>query len=110
MDVQAKGRYVRVSPRKARLVADLVRGKSAEAAIDILNFTPKKAAKDITKVIKSAVSNAEENHGVRDVSGLKIKEIRVDGGPILKRYMPRAYGRATMIRKRTSHITVVLSE
>ncbi len=110
MDVQAKGRYVRVSPRKARLVADLVRGKNAEQAIDILKFTPKKAAKDITKVIKSAVSNAEENHGVRDVSVLKIKEIKVDGGPVLKRYMPRAYGRATMIRKKTSHITVVLSE
>jgi len=110
MDVQAKGRYVRVSPRKARLVADLVRGKNAEQAIDILKFTPKKAAKDITKVIKSAVSNAEENHGVRDVSVLKIKEIKVDGGPVLKRFMPRAYGRATMIRKKTSHITVVLSE
>ncbi|MGA1861787.1 50S ribosomal protein L22 [Deferribacter thermophilus] len=110
MVAKAVGKYFRISPRKARAVADLVRGKNVEEAMAILKFTNKKAAGMIAKVLKSAMANAEENHGVKDVSKLYIKEIRVDGGPTWKRYMPRAYGRATLIRKRTSHITIVLAE
>jgi len=110
MITTAKARYIRVSPRKARLVADIVRDKHVEDAISILKFTNKKAASIISKVIKSAVANAEENHKVRDISDLKISSIMIDGGPTLKRFRPRAYGRASKIRKKTSHITVVLSD
>jgi len=110
MVAKAVSKYVRISPRKARLVADLVRGKQVEEALAILKFTPKKAAPLIAKAIKSAVANAEENADVRDVEKLIISEIKIDGGPTWKRFMPRAYGRATLIRKRTSHITVVLSD
>ena len=107
---KAISKYVRISPRKARLVADLVRGKQVEEALAILKFTPKKAAPLIAKAIKSAVANAEENADVRDVDKLIISEIKIDVGPTWKRFLPRAYGRATLIRKRTSHITVVLSD
>jgi large subunit ribosomal protein L22 len=110
MVAKAVSKYVRISPRKARLVADLVRGKQVEEALAILKFTPKKAAPLIAKAIKSAVANAEENAEIRDVEKLKIAEIKIDGGPTWKRFLPRAYGRATLIRKRTSHITVVLSD
>ncbi|MBW2039367.1 MAG: 50S ribosomal protein L22 [Deltaproteobacteria bacterium] len=109
MEVTAKVRYVRTSPRKTRLVADLVRGKKVEEALNILAFTNKAFAKKLTKLINSAVANAQHNTNM-DVDALWIKRIYVDGGPTLKRYMPRAMGRATMIRKRTSHITVVLDE
>jgi len=110
MEALAKNKFVRVAPRKARPVADLVRGKNVEDAINILKFTPKKAAVHILKAIKSAAANAEDNKGVRDVSTLRVKEIRIDEGPTWKRYLPRAYGRATLLRKRTSHITVVLAD
>lgn len=106
----AIGKYMRVSPRKARPVADLVRGKNVEEAMNILKFSPKKASKIIASVIKSAIANAEENKNYRDISKLKVSEIKIDNGPFLKRYIPRAYGRATPIKRRTSHITVVLAE
>ena len=109
MEVTAKARYVRVSPRKARLVTDLVKGKKVEDALSILAFTKKAFAKTLTKVINSAVANAQQNNQM-DVDTLKVKRISVDGGPTLKRFIPRAMGRATMIRKRTSHVTVVLDE
>jgi large subunit ribosomal protein L22 len=107
---KAVSKYVRISPRKSRLVADLVRGKNVEDALAILKFTRKKAAPEIAKTIKSAIANAEENENYRDTSKLKVAEIRIDIGPVWKRYMPRAYGRASLIRKPTSHITVVLSD
>ena len=107
MEVTARARYVRIPPRKARLVADLVRGKRVEQALNTLAFTNKAFAKKLTKMINSAVANAQ--HGTNmDVDTLWIKRIYVDGGPVLKRHRPRAMGRATMIRKRTSHITVIL--
>lgn len=109
MEVTAKARYVRVSPRKARLVTDLVKGKKVEEALNILAFTKKAFAKTLTKVINSAVANAQQNNQM-DVDTLMVKRISVDGGPILKRYIPRAMGRATMVRKRTSHVTVVLDK
>ncbi|MEJ2066717.1 MAG: 50S ribosomal protein L22 [Deltaproteobacteria bacterium] len=109
MEVTARARYVRVSPRKARLVTDLVRGKKVEEALNILAFTKKAFAKTLTKVINSAVANAQQNKQM-DVDTLMVKRISVDGGPTLKRYIPRAMGRATMVRKRTSHVTVVLDE
>ena len=109
METNARARFVRISPRKARLVVDLVRGKKVDDALNILNFTQKRAAKMVHKLVKSAVANVEARGDV-DVDGLYIKRIFVDPGPTLKRFMPRAMGRATPILKRTSHITVVLDE
>jgi len=109
MEVTAKARYVRIAPRKARLVTDVVRGKKVGEALGILALTHKAFAKALTKLINSAVANAQQNKQM-DVDTLVIKRISVDDGPTLKRFMPRALGRATMIRKRTSHITVVLDE
>jgi len=109
MEVMAKAHYVRVSPRKARLVSELVKGKKVEEALSILAFTKKAFAKTLTKLINSAVANAQHNKQM-DVDTLVVKRISVDGGPTLKRHIPRAMGRATMIRKRTSHVTVVLDE
>jgi large subunit ribosomal protein L22 len=98
-----------MAPRKARYVADLIRGKKVEDALDVLAFSPRKASRLISKLIKSAIANAGQNESI-DVDTLFIKKIFVDGGPTLKRFRPRAMGRATTIRKRTSHITVVLDE
>ena len=109
METTARARYVRISPRKVRLVVDLVRGKKVEDAINILNFTQKRAAKTVYKLLKSAVANAETKGDI-DVDNLFVKLIFVGQGPTLKRFMPRAMGRATPILKRTSHITVVLDE
>jgi large subunit ribosomal protein L22 len=109
METQATARYIRISPRKAKYVADLIKGKKVEEALDILTFTPRKASSIISRVLKSAVANASQNESI-DVDTLYIKRIFVDGGPILKRFRPRAMGRANRIRKRTSHITVVLDE
>jgi large subunit ribosomal protein L22 len=109
MEVSARARYQRVSPQKARLVTALVKGKRVEEALNILAFTPKAFAKSLTKLINSAVANAQQNNQI-DVDTLVVKRIAVDGGPSLKRHIPRALGRATMIRKRTSHVTVVLDE
>lgn len=109
MEVRAKLKFVRVAPRKAKLVADLIRGKGSEEALNILTFTKKAAAKIIIKLMKSAIANATQKKNI-DVDRLYIKKITVDQGPTMKRYQPRALGRATMIRKRTSHITIVLDE
>ncbi len=109
MEATAKARYKRLSPRKARLVADLIRGKSAEDALKILLFTPKAAAVIMKKLLDSAIANAS-NKGDIDVDTLYVKTIFVDEGPTWKRFRPRAMGRATRIRKRTSHITIVLDE
>jgi len=105
--MRAKAKYVRIAPRKARLVADEVRGKSFPEAVSILRFTNKRAAKLIGEVVNSAAANAEHNMDT-DPDELFVREIRVDEGPTIKRYRARAMGRATMIRKRTSHITVEL--
>jgi large subunit ribosomal protein L22 len=109
MEARAKLRYVRLSPRKTRLVVDMVRGKGIQEAINILKFSPQKAAAIVSKLVGSAVANAEQK-GVADVDRLYVKAISVDMGPVLKRFIPRAQGRATKIRKPTSHITVVLDE
>ncbi len=109
MEWEANLRHARISARKARLVADLVRGMPVEAAIGLLRFTPKKAAAMIKKVVESALDNASHSSGV-DQDRLVIKTITVDEGPTAKRWMPRAMGRATRIRKRTSHIRVALTE
>jgi large subunit ribosomal protein L22 len=105
--MKATARYVRIAPRKARLVADAVRGKSVSEAVSILEFTNKRAAKIVGDVVNSAAFNAEHNDDA-DTDVLFVREIRVDEGPTIKRYRPRAMGRATMIRKRTSHISVKL--
>jgi large subunit ribosomal protein L22 len=109
MEVKAKLRFVRMGPRKARLVADLIRGKGSEEALNILRFTKKAAAKVVGKLLKSAIANATQNKAI-DVDRLYVKQITVDQGPMMKRFMPRALGRATMIRKKTSHIQIVLDE
>ena len=108
--MKASATHIRISPRKVRMVVDTVRGKSVSQALSILGFTRKKAALPVQKLLKSAVANAVENGGVNDVETLVIDRIMVDEGPTLKRYMPRARGRATPIRKRTSHIRIVLRE
>ncbi|HEU4493711.1 MAG TPA: 50S ribosomal protein L22 [Rubrobacteraceae bacterium] len=105
--MRAKAKYVRIAPRKARLVADEVRGKSYPEATSILRFTNKRGAKIIADVIQSAAANAEHNMDI-DPEELFVRDIRVDDGPTIRRYQARAMGRATMIRKRTSHITVEL--
>jgi large subunit ribosomal protein L22 len=107
METQAKLRNVRLSPRKARLVVDMVRGKGIQEAMNILQFSPQKTAPILSKLLKSAVANAEQK-GVSDVDQLFVKTVMVDQGPVLRRFMPRAQGRASRIRKPTSHITVVL--
>ena len=109
MEVKAITRYVRIAPRKARLVTELIKGKPVEEALTILRFVPKKAARLVDKTLRSAVANAEQNPNI-DVDTLYIKRIFVDGGPTMKRCRPRAMGRATKIIKRTSHITVILDE
>lgn len=108
MESRAIARYQRVSPRKARLVANNVRGLGVEEALNLLLFTPNKSAHIIFETVKSALANATQS-GEVDVDAMKIKEIMVNEGPTWKRFMPRAQGRANRIRKRTSHITVILS-
>ena len=107
MNAKAILRSSRISPQKARLVADQVRGMPVSRALDLLKFSDKKAAHIIYKVLWSATANAENNNGA-DVDELKVATIMVDEGPILKRFMARAKGRGTRISKRTSHITVVV--
>ena len=109
MEAKAIARYVRVSPRKARIVVDLIRGKSVVRAREILAFTNRGVAETVEKTLNSAVANAENQHHVRPES-LVVKTAYVDEGPTLKRIMPRAQGRAYRILKRTSHMTVVLKE
>ncbi len=109
MEARATARYVRISPYKARPVIDLIRGKDVQEALQILEFTPKKAARIIKKVLESAIANAEHNYNM-DPDRLYVKRAYVDEGPRLKRIWPRAWGRASRILKRTSHITVVVEE
>lgn len=105
--VTAQLNFLRTSPRKMRIIADLVRGKKVVRAMENLSLLNKKPAKYLLKLVKSAVANAKHNHSLA-VEDLCIKTIMVDGGPVLKRFMPKAHGRATPVRERTSHITLVL--
>jgi large subunit ribosomal protein L22 len=107
MEARAQARYVRVTPMKARRVVDLIRGLSAAEAQAILKFAPQAASEPVGKVLASAVANAENNHDLNP-SSLYVSEAYVDEGPTMKRFRPRAQGRAYRIRKRTSHITVVV--
>ena len=109
MEARAKLSYARLSPQKTRWVVDMVRGKDVQEALNILKFSPQKAAAIVSKLVSSAVANAEQR-GVADVDRLVVKAISVDQGPVLRRFIPRAQGRATKIRKPTSHITVILGE
>lgn len=107
MEVRAQAKYIRMSPRKVRFVLDMVRGMNAEKALVQLDHTQKSAARPVFKLIESAVANARNNNGM-ETKSLIIKAITANDGPTLGRWMPRAHGRATPIRKRTSHIQVVL--
>jgi large subunit ribosomal protein L22 len=109
METRAIARYIRISPQKARLVAHNIQGKPVEDAMNILKFTPKKAAQLISKVLHSALANAEQNTSL-DIDNLFVKQVRIDEGPTWKRIKPRAMGRANRILKRTSHITVIVDE
>ena len=109
METGAIYKFAKISPQKGRLVADQVRGLTVEAALNVLNFSHKKAAKMIKKVLMSAVANAEHNEGA-DIDELKVAKICVDSGPTLKRYRARAKGRGSRILKRTSHISVLVSD
>ena len=111
MDAVAKARFVRVSPRKARQVADLIRGKSVNQALSILMTVPRRASKIMEKTLDSAVANAVELAGGSplDADELKVSKVTVDQGPTMMRWKPRARGRATRIRHRTSHISVTVS-
>jgi large subunit ribosomal protein L22 len=109
MESSAKLSFARLSPRKTRLVVDLVRGKDIQTALNILRFSPQPSARLIAKLLSSAVANAEQK-GVSDVDHLYVKTICVDAGPVLRRFTPRAMGRASKIRKPTSHISVVLAD
>lgn len=109
MEVSAKLRFSRISPQKCRLVADQIRGLSVERALEVLNFSKKKAAVTVKKVLDSAIANAEHNEGA-DIDELTVSTVYVDAGPVMKRIKPRAKGRANRILKRTSHVTVKVSD
>ena len=104
----ARARYIRVSPMKARRVVDMIRGLPATEALNVLKFAPQAASEDVYKVVASAMANAEHNAHLRDRDRLVVAQAYVDEGPTMKRFRPRAQGRAYRIRKRTSHITVVV--
>jgi len=109
LEAKATLRYARISARKVKIVADLIRGKNAQEALSIVKFTPKAASEIIEKLLKSAIANAENNHNM-NISNLYVAEIYANQGPTLKRIRPAAKGSAVRIRKRTSHITIVLRE
>ena len=109
MDAKAHLKYARISPRKVKIVCDLIRGKDTKTAMAILMQTPKAASELMLKLLKSAVSNAENNHNL-DPDNLFVSETYAKPGPIIKRMMPRAKGRGDRINKRTSHITIVVKE
>ncbi|MBM4284774.1 MAG: 50S ribosomal protein L22 [Deltaproteobacteria bacterium] len=109
MEIKASARYLRISPRKLRLVAQPLRGRRVEEALSLLRFLPQRGARLLKKVVETAVANAEQRPQV-EIDRLVVKNIWVDGGPVLKRLMPRAMGRVNRILKRTSHLTVVLAE
>lgn len=111
MEARAIVRHIHMSPRKMRVVANMVRGERVEEAINLLRLTPKKAAGIIAKALESAAANAEDKSGGEvDIDSLVVRYILVDGGPIIKRWMPRAMGRASRINHRTSHLTIVVSD
>ncbi|MEK7133158.1 MAG: 50S ribosomal protein L22 [Patescibacteria group bacterium] len=110
MEIKAKLDYLRISPRKVRLAADLMRNQKVQKAMKQLTFLNKRAALPLKKILESALANARNNFGIKDENRLYVKEIRIDQGPMLKRFRPRAFGRAAMIRKKTSHISITLSE
>jgi len=109
MESSAVAKYIRISPRKVRLIMDEIRGRKVEEAINMLTFTPQKGGKILKKLVNSALANAQQNSGV-DVDKLFISRIFADEGPTLKRFSPRAQGRATRILKRTCHLTVFLND
>ena len=109
METRAVARFVRISPRKIRLIMDQVRGKQVGEALNMLSFAPQRGARILRKLINSAVANAGQNADL-DVDSLYILRVYADEGPTLKRWRPRALGRATRIRKRTSHLTIILDE
>ena len=109
MEARAHLKFVRIAPRKAQIVCDLIRGKDVNTARAILMQTPKAASELLIKLLNSAVANAENNHEM-DADRLYVSEIMTTPGPIMKRYMPRAHGRAYRINKRTSHISISLKE
>jgi len=108
METRAQAKYIRIAPRKVQVIIPAIKGRKVEDAISILQFMPRKGARILQKVLHSAVANAEQNKV--DIDTLVVKTVLVDGGPTLKRFMPRAMGRAYPILKRTSHITVFLEE
>jgi len=109
MEASAKLTFARMSPRKTRLVVDMIRGKQIQSALNILKYSPQPSAKLISNLLRSAVANAEQK-GVSDVDRLFVKTIYVNAGTVLKRFLPRAMGRASRIRKPTSHIHVVVAD
>jgi large subunit ribosomal protein L22 len=109
MEARALAKYIRISPQKVRLVVDLIRGKGAEEALNLLTVSQKGAAHTVAKVLRSAIANAEDK-GASDVDKLYVKTVYVDQGPTMKRMRARAMGRSNMIRKKTSHITIVVDE
>lgn len=109
MQATAILKFTRLSAQKGRLVADLIRGLPVARALEVLQFSPKKAARPLRKVLESAIANAEHNEGA-DVDELRVASVQIDGGPTLKRFMARAKGRGARILKRTSHITVTVSD
>lgn len=109
MEAKALSKYIRISPYKAREVVDQIRGKDVDQALRVTRFSKKKAAREIRKTLESAIANAEENFGM-DVDRLRVSKAYVDEGPKLKRLKPRAMGRADIINRRTSHITVAVSD
>lgn len=109
MEVKAVAKFIRISPRKVRILVDGIKGKPVEKGLDAVRFMPQKSAGILEKLIRSAVANADQNPSM-DVDSLIIRNIIVDGGPTLKRFKARARGRGSRILKRTSHITVILSE
>lgn len=109
MEIKAKAKFIRMSPKKVRLVVNLIKGLDVEEALEQLKVVKKDAALPVSKLIKSMIANAQENHELKK-DNLMISEARVDEGPTLKRFRPRAMGRATPIRKRSSHIAITLAE
>lgn len=109
MEITVKTRHIRISPRKLRLVSDLIRGEMVSNAMNTLKFTTKRGAKIMYKTLMSAVANAEVR-GTIDMDSLYVKKVWVDEGATMKRYMPRAQGRATVVRKRLSHLNMILDE
>lgn len=109
MEAKAHAKFIRIAPRKVRLVIDLIRGKQVGEAISILRHTPKAASPVVEKLLNSAIANAEHNYSL-DPNSLIVTQAYVNEGPTMKRFRPRAMGRASRINKRTSHITLVLSE